>query len=150
VGNASTWLWNVTLLRLAIALKPECLCRIVKTHVLNCGLLSNPKFVLTLFVCSAEEETMAQSEETTEKVHYICQTYVEKTSGRAKQASLQIGKQIQYTTASQAEERANRECRSEDCVGADAYMVIEDLSTGEVGVPTFLARLGTVPEFDAF
>jgi hypothetical protein len=118
--------------------------------VLDCGLLPNLKFVPILFVGSAEEETMAQSEETTDKVHYICQTYVEKTSGRAKQVSLQIGKQIQYSTAAQAEERANRECRSEDCVGADAYMVIEDLSTGEVGVPTFLARLGTVPEFDAF
>ncbi|MFT7593119.1 MAG: hypothetical protein ACI8R4_000431 [Paracoccaceae bacterium] len=93
---------------------------------------------------------MSESTEASPKVHYICQTYVEKTSGRAKQASLQIGKQFQYTTASQAQERADRECRSEDCVGADAYMVTEDLDTGEVSVPTFLTRLGTVPEFDAF
>tara|TARA_R110002072_G_scaffold7573_21_gene41144 strand:+ start:780 stop:1091 length:312 start_codon:yes stop_codon:yes gene_type:complete len=103
-----------------------------------------------LFHCSAEEETMTESEETIPKVHYICQTYVEKKSGGTRQASLQIGKQFQYSTASQAQERADRECRSEDCVGADAYMVTEDPNTGEVGVPTFIARLGTVPEFDAF
>ena len=93
---------------------------------------------------------MTKSEETAPKVHYICQTYVENRVGRAKQASLQIGKQFQYSTASQAQERAERECRSENCVGADAYMVIEDPNTGEVGAPTFMARVGTVPEIDAF
>jgi hypothetical protein len=93
---------------------------------------------------------MTKSEETAPKVHYICQTYVEKKIGRAKQASLQIDKQFQYSTASQVQERAERECRSETCVGADAYMVIEDLNTGEVGAPTFIARFGTVPEADAF
>ena len=93
---------------------------------------------------------MIESEETNQKVHYICQTYVEKKVGRAKKTSLHIGKQFQYSTASQAQERADRECRSEDCVGADAYMVTEDPSSGEVGVPTFIARFGTVPEVDAF
>lgn len=93
---------------------------------------------------------MTDSKETTAKVHYICQTYVETKVGRAKQATLQIGKQIQYSTATQAQERAERECRSEACVGSDAYMVTEDLNTGEVSMPTFLTRLGTVPEFDAF
>lgn len=93
---------------------------------------------------------MSKSEESPPKVHYICQTYVEKKAGQAKQAGLQIGKQFQYTTASQAQERADREARSENCVGADAYMVVEDLNTGEVGAPTFLARHGTVPETDGF
>lgn len=93
---------------------------------------------------------MTRSDETAPKVHYICQTYVEKMVGRARQASLQIGKQFQYSTASQAQERAERECRSEYCVGADAYMVAEDPNTGEVGAPTFIARLGNVPEVDAF
>ena len=93
---------------------------------------------------------MSESSETASKVHYICQTYVEKKSAQARQASLQIGKQFQYTTASQAQERADRECRSEDCVGADAYMVAEDPNSGEVSAPTFLARIGTVPEFDEF
>lgn len=93
---------------------------------------------------------MTKSEETTPKVHYICQTYVEKRAGRAKQASLQIGKQFQYSTASQVQERAEREYRSENCIGADAYMVTEDPTTDEVGAPTFIARLGTVPEVDAF
>jgi hypothetical protein len=88
--------------------------------------------------------------ETTLKVHYICQTYVEKKSGRAQQGSLEIGKQIQYTTASEAQERAERECRSADTVGADAYMVSEDPNSGEVSVPTFLARFGNVPENDSF
>jgi hypothetical protein len=93
---------------------------------------------------------MTELNETIPKVHYICQTYVEKQVGRAKQTSLQIGKQFQYSTASQAQDRADRECRSEACVGADAYMVTEDPNSGEVGVPTFIARLGTVPEVDAF
>lgn len=93
---------------------------------------------------------MAKSEETTPKVHYICQTYVEKAVGHAKQASLQIGKQFQYSTASQAQERAEREYRAENCLGADAYMITEDPNTGEVGAPTFIARHGSVPEADAF
>jgi hypothetical protein len=29
-------------------------------------------------------------------------------------------------------------------------MVVEDPNSGEVGLPTFLARHGTVPEIDAF
>ncbi|MFT6933470.1 MAG: hypothetical protein ACJAXT_002179 [Paracoccaceae bacterium] len=90
------------------------------------------------------------SDENAPKVHYICQTYVEKKVGRGQQASLQVDKQFQYSTASQAQERAERESRSENCVGADAYMVVEDPSSGEVGAPTFLVRLGSVPEFDAF
>lgn len=53
-------------------------------------------------------------------------------------------------TASEAQNRAEREALSEDCAGADAYMVIEDPNSGEVGSPSFLIRLGTVPEFDEF
>ncbi|MFT5868195.1 MAG: hypothetical protein ACI8TF_000296 [Paracoccaceae bacterium] len=90
------------------------------------------------------------SDESAPKVHYICQTYVEKKVGHAQQASLQVDKQFQYSTASQAQERAERESRSENCAGADAYMVVEDPNSGEVGTPTFLVRLGSVPEFDAF
>lgn len=90
---------------------------------------------------------MIDSTETTEKMHYICQTYIAKTG---KQGGIQIGKQFEYSSASQAEERAEREERSADCVGADAYMVIEDPDSGEVSAPTFLARFGDVPEYDAF
>ena len=93
---------------------------------------------------------MTHSDETTTKVHYICQTYVEKKAGRDGQSGLKIDKQFQYTSASQAQERAEREARSESCSGADAYMVIEDMSTGEVGSPDFLVRLGNVPEFSDF
>ncbi|MGC1505000.1 MAG: hypothetical protein WA782_12785 [Sulfitobacter sp.] len=93
---------------------------------------------------------MTDTDESAPKVHYICQTYIEKRAGGAKQASLHIGKQFQYTSASQAEERAERESRSEECVGADAYMVTEDPSSGEVSAPTFLARFGIVPENDEF
>ena len=93
---------------------------------------------------------MTNSDENAPKIHYICQTYVEKKSGGAKHATLQVDKLIQYTSASQAEERAGRESRSESCVGADAYMLVEDVSSGEVGLPTFLARHGNVPEADAF
>lgn len=90
---------------------------------------------------------MTDSHDDMPKVHYICQTYVEKND---KQASLQVDKQFEYSTASQAQERATREFNSESCVGADAYMVTEDLNSGEVGPPTFLARHGTVPETDDF
>jgi hypothetical protein len=84
------------------------------------------------------------------KVHYICQTYVEQKSGRDGQASLKIGKQFEYSTASEAQNRAEREAQSDSCAGADAYMVSEDPNSGEVGSPSFLVRLGNVPEFDDF
>ena len=91
---------------------------------------------------------MTEENETGSKVHYICQTYVEKKGARGKPSGLQIEKQLRYTTASQAEERAERENRSEGCLGADAYMIIEDADSGEVGTPTFIVRLGAVPEDD--
>ena len=91
---------------------------------------------------------MTDSSETSPKVHYICQTYVEKKGGRGGQSGTQIGKQFQYATAAQAEDRAERESRLEDCVGADAYMIVEDPESGEVGLPTFIARFGTVPDAD--
>ena len=93
---------------------------------------------------------MTDSKEPSSKVHYICQTYIEKKVGKGQKASLQIDKQFQYSTASEAEGRAERACRSETCVGADAYMIVEDPNSGEVGEPTFLARFGTVPETDTF
>ena len=90
---------------------------------------------------------MCDSDETADKVHYICQTYVEK-AGR--QVTLAVDKLFQFTSAAQAEERAEREARREGCAGADAYMVTEDPNSGEVSEPTFLARHGHVPESDAF
>jgi hypothetical protein len=93
---------------------------------------------------------MSESPENSPKVHYICQTYVETKASRGGQAGLKIEKQFQYTSAAQAQERAERESRSDACAGADAYMVIEDPSSGEVGEPTFLVRLGNVPEMDTF
>lgn len=93
---------------------------------------------------------MTGSDETGPKVHYICQTYVEKTAGPGVQPGLKICKQFQYSSAAQAQDRAEREAQNEDCAGADAYMVTEDPSSGEVSAPSFLARLGNVPEFDDF
>lgn len=93
---------------------------------------------------------MTPADENTTKVHYICQTYVEQKPGRDGQASLKIGKQFQYSTAAEAQNRAEREAQSVDCAGADAYMIIEDRNGGEVGAPSFLVRLGNVPEFDDF
>lgn len=83
-------------------------------------------------------------------VHYICQTYVKQKPGRDGQASLKIGKQFQYSTAAEAQNRAEREAQSEDCAGADAYMISEDPNSGEVGSPSFLVRLGNVPETDDY
>lgn len=93
---------------------------------------------------------MTDKDESKLKVHYICQTYVEKETGRAGQVSLKIDKQFEYSSASEAQNRAEREAQSEACAGADAYMVSEDPGSGEVGSPSFLVRLGNVPEFDDF
>ncbi len=89
------------------------------------------------------------SDQNSEKVHYICQTYVEAGAAQNGQLNLKIDKQLQYSTASQAQDRAEREASSDGCVGADAYMVNEDLASGEVGPPSFLVRLGHVPDFEA-
>lgn len=90
---------------------------------------------------------MTDSSETDTKVHYICQTYVAKQGASA---GLQVDKQFEYTSASEAEGRAEREFKSEHCSGADAYMITEDPQSGEVGPPEFLTRLGEYPEFDEF
>jgi hypothetical protein len=93
---------------------------------------------------------MENADENAIKVHYICQTYVEKKPGAGDQAGLKIDKQFEYSTASEAQNRAEREALLESCAGADAYMVSEDPISGEVGSPSFLVRLGNVPEFDDF
>ena len=93
---------------------------------------------------------MTSAERSPEKTHYICQTYLEMKAGRNGQTGLKIAKQLEYSTASEAQNRAEREAQSEDCAGADAYMVTEDPASGEVGEPSFLVRLGKVPELDDF
>ena len=93
---------------------------------------------------------MAQAVKSTTKVHYICQTYVKQKPGRGGQTGLKIGKQFQYSTAADAQNRAEREAQSENCAGADAYEIVEDSESGEIGSPNFLVRLGDVPEFDDF
>ena len=90
---------------------------------------------------------MTRTPDDTSKTHFICQTYVGKADG---QAGLKIGKQFQYSNASEAQNRAEREFQSENCAGADAYMVVEDSGSGEVGSPEFLVRLGKFPEHDDF
>ena len=89
---------------------------------------------------------MTETSETDLKVHYICQTYAETKATRGGQAGLKIVKQFEYSTSHEAENRAEREYRSEECAGADAYMVIEDPDSGEVGEPAFIVRLGAVPD----
>lgn len=93
---------------------------------------------------------MTSAEFSSEKTRYICQTYVETNAGRNGQTGLKIAKQFEYSTASEAQNRAEREVLSKDCAGADAYMVIEDPTSGEVSDPNFLVRLGNVPEIDGY
>lgn len=93
---------------------------------------------------------MTDANRSPEKIHYICQTYVVTKAGRTGQTGLKIAKQFEYSTASEATSRAEREALSEDCTGADAYMVTEDPASGEVGDPSFLVRLGNVPELADF
>jgi hypothetical protein len=93
---------------------------------------------------------MPHPDSSAEKIHYICQTYTEQKSGRGGNAVLKIDKQFEYTSAAEAQNRAEREALRDGCAGADAYMVIEDPSSGEVGLPEFLVRLGNVTETDDF
>lgn len=86
----------------------------------------------------------------TSKIHYICQTYLEIKGKSGAPTGLKMDKQFQYTTAEEAESRAEREGKSPDCAGADAYMIVEDPNSGEVSAPTFLVRIGNVPEVDDF
>lgn len=92
---------------------------------------------------------MTSSDETT-KTHYICQTYMNAPSGRAGQTSLKVDKLFEYTSATQAQDRAEREAQRDDCAGADAYSITEDTESGEVSAPEFLVRLGNVPELNDF
>ena len=93
---------------------------------------------------------MTNANRSPKKTHFICQTYVETKAGRNGQTGLKSAKQFEYSTASEARERAEREALSEGCAGADAYTVTEDPTSGEVGAPSFLVRLGSVPESDDF
>jgi hypothetical protein len=87
-------------------------------------------------------------EPASEKIHYICQTYVTTKAGRNGQTGLKIAKQFEYSSAQEAQNRAEREALSDDFIGADAYMIREDPNSGEVADPSFLVRLGNVPGFD--
>ena len=75
---------------------------------------------------------MTNAERSPEKTHYICQTYVEMKAGRNGQTGLKIAKQIEYSTASEAQNRAEREAQSEDCAGADAYILSYSPMFGQV------------------
>ena len=86
----------------------------------------------------------------TSKTHYICQTYIEVKGAKSPLTGVKIDKQFQYTTAEEAESRAERASQSPGCAGADAYMITEDPNSGEISPPTFLVRIGNVPEFDDF
>lgn len=97
-----------------------------------------------------KDSSMTDTDQPREKIHYICQTYVVTEAGRDEQTGLKVAKQFEYSTAPEAQNRAEREALSDNCVGADAYMVVEDPKSGEVGEPSFLIRLGNVPEFDDF
>ena len=92
---------------------------------------------------------MSDPADDAEKIHYICQTYVETKGARGGLAGLKIDKQFQYTSEAEAQNRAKRESEREDCAGADAYMIIEDSGSGEVSAPTFIARFGNVPDDDS-
>lgn len=93
---------------------------------------------------------MSDDNRDTSKILFICQTYVEAKGAKGAPAGVKIDKQFQYSTAEEAENRAERASQSPDCAGADAYLIIEDPSSGEISAPTFLVRIGNVPEFDDF
>ncbi|OJI95660.1 hypothetical protein LY10_03810 [Planktotalea frisia] len=92
---------------------------------------------------------MSDAPDNAEKIHYICQTYVETKGARGGPAGLKVDKQFQYTSEADAQNRAERESQREGCAGADAYMIIEDAGSGEVSAPNFIVRLGNVPDDDS-
>lgn len=93
---------------------------------------------------------MSDDHDASSKTHYICQTYVATKGARGAQGGLKIEKQFQYSTEAEARNRAERASQSDTCAGADAYMIVEDSSSGEVSAPVFLVRLGDVPQTDDF
>lgn len=93
---------------------------------------------------------MSDDKDDTSKTHYICQTYVLTKGAKGPQAGVKLDKQFQYSTAAEAQSRAERASQSEDCAGADAYIIVEDLHSGEISSPEFLVRIGNVPDFDDF
>lgn len=93
---------------------------------------------------------MSDHNDASSKTHYICQTYIATKGARGTQGGLKIDKQFQYSTEAEARNRAERANQSDTCAGADAYMIVEDSSSGEVSAPVFLVRLGNVPESDDY
>tara|TARA_R100000935_G_scaffold13633_1_gene27291 strand:- start:4266 stop:4643 length:378 start_codon:yes stop_codon:yes gene_type:complete len=112
--------------------------------------LARPHYDLLFQQTVFEVPFMTNPEHSSEKIHYICQTYVEVKTGRNGQTVLKIDKQFEYSSAQEAQNRAEREALSDDCAGADAYAIVEDQDSGEVADPSFLVRLGNVPGFDEF
>jgi len=93
---------------------------------------------------------MSNDNDASSKTHYMCQTYIATKGARGMQGGLKIDKQFQYSTEAEARNRAERAIQSDTCAGADAYMIVEDLGSGEVSAPVFLVRLGNVPDADDY
>ena len=81
------------------------------------------------------------------KIVYVCQTYEERTVGRSG-THLAVKGTFPCSDAGAAQSRAERALSGGTCVGADAFSLTVDPVTEEAEAPTFIARLGKVPEID--
>lgn len=77
------------------------------------------------------------------KTHYVCQIY-----RREKKSRLQIEQTIECRDAEHAKDRAQRAFDLGRHAGVDAYSIVVDTELDVAGMPTFLVRLGDVPEVD--
>ena len=86
----------------------------------------------------------------TASTRFVCQTYkrAERGKGAAKQLVLVQASAIECKTSAEAESRAQRMFDGGSYAGADAFSVEVDVDLGDYSDPTFIVRLGDVPDFD--
>ncbi len=92
---------------------------------------------------SSKKAPSMKSQEKGSKTHYVCQIY-----RREKKSRLRIEQTIECRDAEHAKDRAQRTFDLGRHAGVDAYSVIVDTELGDAGMPTFLVRLGDVPDVD--
>lgn len=81
---------------------------------------------------------------------FVCQAYrhAQRGKGAAKQQVLVQASAIECRTSAEAESRAQRMFDGGSYAGADAFSVEVDVDLGDYSDPTFIVRLGDVPDLD--
>ncbi len=81
---------------------------------------------------------------------FVCRTYrhADRGRGAAKQQVLVQASAIECKTSNEAERRAQRMFDGGSYAGADAFSIDVDVELGDYSEPTFIVRLGHVPELE--